>query len=454
MRSLRKHVVPTEVPDSERQALLIASADAVFSSISSNVLEFKSYPFSIVTSLGETVHVIPRSNGTSRRNAENSRGLIAWNLQSGELRSREELYERFVADGTKSPIGKANKVLRVASELLKEANLSAQSAFRREHAVTAAYAFAALFLAETGINLSQLQGMKWSPELSESVQSPSVVRQKFREVKYRAGGVEIAFKVSVGFMPKLKTYLKLREYLVQDASLDELFIGRGRSNETVGLSPDFLNQLYERLEFFGVVLPRVTARQWRAAKQDWAISNHGPVVAAKLLGHSLETAIRAYSNGTDSAHKAEMGAFLASVEKTVLRANETVPGSIKSAVGACVDFKKPEPIAPSVQVKPDCRSSEGCLFCDRYRVHADATDVRKLFSCRYCVRLACNRADSVDQYDSSFGAVLRRLDFLLEELRKRDSALVARIEEDVEVMGNLDPFWAGKLEQLFELGMA
>jgi integrase len=348
MRFRRKHVAPTEVPDSERQGLLIACADAFFTSISSHVLEFKPYPFSIVTSLGETVHVVPHGNSASRRDGVNSRGFLAWNLQKGEMRSRKELYERFVADGCKFPHQRVYGVLRAASELLEESNVSAQSAVRREHAVTAAYAFAALFLAETGINLSQLQGMKWSPELSESVQSPSVVRQKFREVKYRAGGVEIAFKVSVGFMPKLKTYLKLREYLVQDASLDALFIGRGRSAELVDLSPDFLNQLYMRLEGFGIVLPRVTARQWRAAKQDWAISNHGPVVAAKLLGHSLETAIRAYSNGTDSAHKAEMGAFLASVEKTILRANETVPGSIKSAVGACVDFQKPEPIALSM----------------------------------------------------------------------------------------------------------
>ncbi|SAL06682.1 hypothetical protein AWB78_08189 [Caballeronia calidae] len=75
----------------------------------------------------------------------------------------------------------------------------------------AASCFVALFLAETGINLAQLLAMKWSPELATSLQDASVARQKFREVKYRAGGREITFTVWLGFMPKLRAYLALRE---------------------------------------------------------------------------------------------------------------------------------------------------------------------------------------------------------------------------------------------------
>jgi hypothetical protein len=299
--------------------------------------------------------------------------------------------------------------------------------------------------------------MKWSPELAASLQDASVARQKFREVKYRAGGKEVTFTVSLGFMPKLKAYLALREYLVQDEDCDALFIVVGRSaqrRQPVGLSPHFLLQLYRRLDTFGIVLPCISARQWRAAKQDWAVSNHGPVIAARLMGHSLETALRSYSNGTDAAHKAEMGAFLASVEKTVLEPGNDPEGSIGSAVGICIGFHKPAPIAASVTVQPDCRSTEGCLFCDQYRVHADAADIRKLLSCRHCVRLVGGRADSIEQYDRWFGAVLRRVDFLLDELRKRDTRLVEQIEQDVDIEGNLDAFWSARLDQLYELGVA
>jgi hypothetical protein len=66
----------------------------------------------------------------------------------------------------------------------------------------------------------------------------------------------------------------------------------------------------------------------------------------------------------------------------------------------------------------------------------------------------CGRADSIEQYDRSFGAVLRRVDFLLDELRRRDAALVEQIEHDVDIEGNLDAFWSTKLDQLYELGVA
>lgn len=114
------------------------------------------------------------------------------------------------------------------------------------------------------------------------------------------------------------------------------------------------------------------------------------------MGHSLATTLRLYSNGTDAAHKAEMGAFLASVEKTVLNPGNDPAGSIRSAVGICIEFHKPAPIADSVTVQPDCRSTEGCLFCDQYRVHADAVDIRKLLSCRHCVTLVSGRAGSIE----------------------------------------------------------
>ncbi|MFM0327875.1 integrase [Caballeronia glebae] len=456
MRFSRKHVVPTQVPDEESLALLIAWADGLFASISSHILEFKPYPFPITTPLGETIHVVPHAFCASRREANRNHGLRGWNLETGEMRSYKEMSELFKAQGQKSFRQNAHKVRKTAEGHLEAANMR-HSALRREHALTAALSFAALFLAETGINVAPFLDMKWSSELSGSLESPSVVRQNFREVKYRAGGKEFGFTVSVAFMPKLKTYLELRKYLVQDSPLDALFVARGpgSGDETVALTSYFLTQFYERLEVFGVTLPRVTPRQLRAAKQDWAMSNYDPAVAAELMGTTLETAIRAYSNGTASAQRAEFGALFASIEKTILDAEEPLPpGSIEGALGACVDFQHPEPISPEAPVKPNCKSSEGCLFCDKYKAHADETDVRKLLSCRHCVRVTCHHARDVEQYERTFGPVLRRVDFILDEVRKRDSALVEQIEKDVDVEGNLDPFWASKLEMLIELGIA
>lgn len=447
--------VPTAVPDAGAQAALLAWADALFSGISTLVLDFKPYPVHVTTARGESLCLVPYRH--HRREGDGSHGLAGWNLETGEPRTREELTMRMAEAGAKNPFKRSGDIATRAAKHFAAANEDAQSPIRRSHASMAVFCFAALFLAETGVNPAQLLAMRWSPEFAASLQDASVARQKFREVKYRAGGRDVTFTVSLGFMPKLKAYLALREYLVQDADYDGLFMVVGCSaqrRQPVGLSPQFLVQLYRRLDTFGIVLPRISARQWRAVKQDWAVSNHGPVVAATLMGHSLVTALRSYSNGTDAAHKAEMGAFLASVEKTVLKPGDDPAGSIRGAVGICIGFHKPAPIADSVTVQPDCRSTEGCLFCDQYRVHADATDIRKLLGCRHCIRLVSGRAGSVEQYDSSFGAVLRRVDFLLDELRKRDAALVNQIEQDVDIEGNLDAFWSTKLDQLYELGVA
>ena len=447
--------VPTAVPDAEAQTSLLAWADALFTSINTLVLDFRPYPVHVTTERGEHLCLVPHSSG--RKKGDDSRGLLGWNLETGEPRTREELTKRMAGAGSKDPCWSAWSIARLTAKNLAAANADAQSPIRRSHASIAVSCFAALFLAETGINLAQLVAMKWSPGFAASLPDASVARQKFREVKYRAAGKEVTFTVSLGFMPKLKAYLALREYLVQDTDCDALFIAVGhyaQLRRLTGLSTEFLDRLYRRLDTLGIVLPRVNARQWRAAKQDWAVSNHGPVVAARLMGHSLATALRSYSNGTDAAHKAEMGVFLALVEKTVLKPGNDPAGSIRSAVGVCIEFNKPASIAASVTVQPDCRSTEGCLFCEQYRVHADAADIRKLLSCRHCVRLVSGRADSIEQYNSSFGAVLRRVDFLLDELRKRNAALVHQIEQDVDIEGNLDAFWSAKLDQLYELGVA
>ncbi|ALX12003.1 hypothetical protein P350_10845 [Burkholderia cepacia JBK9] len=46
-----------------------------------------------------------------------------------------------------------------------------------------------------------------------------------------------------------------------------------------------------------------------------------------------------------------------------------------------------------------------------------------------------------------------RIDGVLDEIRKRDAGLVSRIAQEVEEDGDLDPYWARKLEMLLELGV-
>lgn len=450
MRGGRKFVTNTEVPDDGKTGPMLAWSNVLFCAIVECLEAPAPYPIQLHGPTG-TIWLPPTQ---FRQGQSGKTGAACWNIKTGRLLSVSEVADTLRAWGNEWAERNAVKALARARTNLQNVNAHRVSFVRLAHGVAASYSFAALFLAETGINLAQLREMPWSEEIRAAIESPTVVRQKFREVKYRAGGKTIAFQVSLGFMPKLKQYLLLRDYLCQGQPCEVLFVSLAVNRSPTPLTDLFLRHLYDRLRGYGIPLPRTTARQWRAAKQDWVVRRHGPVVAAKVMGHTLETALKAYSNGTESAHRDEMGTFLASVEKTVLDAGQRPQNSVDSAVGLCVGFHRPEALSSTLPVQPDCRSSEGCLFCAKYRLHADEADVRKLLSCRYCVRMTSNRANSVEEYDRSFGAVLRRIDFLLNELKKRIPSLVDEIERDVDVNGNLDDFWTSKLEQLFELGLA
>lgn len=457
MQNSRVHVESTAVPDKMSQAALVSWCTSLFEAISKRVLEFGEYPFSVDGTdyqKGTTRRVWMLPTRVGRTGAGPKNTLRAWNLETGEVRTYHEIKSQTTVRNSKWPGQRAHTLRTTALAQLQRANKNCLASIRLSHAVTASYCFGVLFLAETGINMAQLLNMEWSAELEKGLKSSSVVRQHFREIKYRAGGRIVSFQVGLGFLSKLRTYLRMREYLLQGVEMSLLFVALAHDNSPVGFSEQFVAALQARLDGLDIVLPRLSARKWRAAKQDWVVSNHGPVVAAKVMSQTLDTALRSYSNGTDAAHRAEMGAFLASVEQTVLRSDERSSEDVESAVGACKDFNSPKSISPSVAIKPDCHSYEGCLFCSNYRVHADATDIRKLLSCRYCIRITCNRGSSLDEFDRFFGAVLRRIEFLIGEIRKRGDILVSQIQEDVDTNGNLDFFWANKLEQLFELGLA
>ncbi|MFM0658759.1 integrase [Paraburkholderia sediminicola] len=451
MRGGRKFVTNTEVPDDSKTGPMLAWSDVLFRTVVEHLDSRGPYPIEL-RGPTETIWLPPTQlrQGSANRRTE----LGCWDIKTGQLVSVKAVEDTMRARGRRQPERSAMLAMARARANLQKANATQVNPVRLSHGVAAAYCFAALFLAETGINQAQLLEMAWSEEIRAAIDSPTVVRQKFREVKYRAAGKVIAFQVSLGFMPKLKQYLLLRDYLCQGQPYETLFISLAPNKSLTSLNEQFMRQLYDRLRGYGVPLPKTTSRQWRAAKQDWVVRKHGPVVAAKVMGHTLETALKAYSNGTESAHRDEMGAFLASVEQTVLEKDQRPQNAVDSAVGLCVGFRRPEALSPALPVRPDCRSSEGCLFCAKHRIHADETDARKLISCRYCVRMTSNRAASVEEYDRSFGAVLRRIEFLLSELKKRIPLLVDEIERDVDVNGNLDGFWASKLEQLFELGLA
>lgn len=335
---------------------------------------------------------------------------------------------------------------------IKAANANKRHPSRRHMSVAAHNAFVLIFLANTGMNLTQAFSLEWGEDFEVSVS-----RQGFRAIKWRAGGRIQSVEIQSTFFPAFKRFLLLRAYMLNGFACKYLFFGLGANyiETPKRLTSGALAYFYKTLTKIDPSLPTVTPRQWRAANADWMLRNRVPMdIAATVLQNSEATVRTAYAAGSPLTHMEEMSAFLNRISSVVLADEQVVENGVDGPVGTCAQYGAPHAVEPHALVAPDCRNTEGCFFCDKYRVHADMRDTRKLISCHYCIQRTAPLASSVEHFEQVFGGILVRIDQLLSEIARRvDAAMVERIRHSVEVLGELDEYWARKLELLLHLDL-
>ncbi len=453
---------PTPVPSEDAQGKVIAWCHSLFYGISELLVEQKSYPFAMAAPEymrwpGDRLWAFPcqqwcRPPGSLHERHKGPIDHAAYDYDAGHVFTFEELKAQYGHQCTRK------QMLRLRAEALRviaAANRDLRSRSRVDRGILAVKVFMLMFVASTGMNPSQAVSLPCSPELDAALDNPRTERQGFRTIKYRANNRVVWFEIGVQFMPHFRRFLQLRRYLLAGIECPHLFFGYKRTDlyAPVPWTADIFVNTFDILHRFDPTLPKVMPTEWRAAKQDHVIRHNDPHTAARTMQHSVTTALRKYSNGSETAHQMEMGSFLAHVEKVVLACGQKVEHGETRSIGICSAPSHPVPISGQVPVQPDCKGPEGCLFCDQYRVHADETDTRKLLSCRHCIRKTSHLASSQEQFGRVFGVVLGRIGFILGEIGRRDGPLVERIEHEVDVDGELDPYWAIKLETLMELDL-
>lgn len=331
----------------------------------------------------------------------------------------------------------------------------------------ACMAFAALVLADSGANLAVLQSYEEPEDLPDQLAQPERVNLRDRAIKFRAGGKLVPVHLSAMTTTRLRTYVAVRQAFVSLMGGEDIrpFFIKGAYPQAVrearnpkGVKPlrgKLLQHLRSRFSSVHAELPSVTLRQLRTYKQQHLVRHQPLNVAAAMMGHSVETAVRAYCKAQEGLREAEMGQFLGSLEKTVLAAFVGFPEASPTAalpVGACADYGKPAPSASEPLVQPDCAKVEGCFFCDNYRLHADERDLRKLLSCRAALqRIAPLQPDSA-RAEHVYLAIIDRVDALLRQIQFLVPKVYSEVRTDVE-RGNLTAYWSAKLQQLHLLGM-
>lgn len=457
IRLLRTNPAAKEIthpPSENAQARVLTLCETLFDGLTTFLLTNESYPYALnvpsyLSYPVNTVWVFPTTQWCiSRKKLLNGSIYIGqgYNFTEGRLSTLEELLasERY-ADDRQGALG----VFRRAKQQLHDANIDISHRQRKRLGLNALKTFLILFLAQTGMSLAQAFSLPWSDQYDVST-----TNQNFRTIKYRASNKVVFFELPVSFMPRFREYLELRKFILSNQTCDYLFFSMGSNGS--GLPSKLenleLGHIYNMLRRLDPDIQDIKSRQWRAAKSDWLLRNTDPSTTALILQNSEKTVLAHYAAGSETAQIEEVGSFLNKVSEMVIDKGQVVEGGVDRAVGYCSSYGAPKIVKRPTPIQPDCKVPEGCFFCEKYRVHADETDVRKLISCRYCLQHNIQFAVS-DEVRTRLMSVIEKIEKALSEISLIDKKMVIRVTKEVEDDGELDQYWARKLEMLMEIGL-
>jgi len=441
--------ISTSPPDEKDQSEILCLCESLFDSIVPLVTEFRPYPFQL--------NVPPFANypqnqlwifPTTRwfmHHLETKNKCFAYDFSKGRIFNFTELMD--IPECSKKPKNRIKNAIRNSKNQLDKSNSDYHDVHRLNQGMNALNFFVILFLAETGMNWAQLINLTWSDDYTIE---PS--RQLFRTIKWRANNKEVSFELPGSFMPKFKKFLSLRKYLLQNFKCEWLFFQRGckRTAEPTQLK-SVLNYTYKTLKKIYPSIKPIHPRQWRAAKSDWLIRNTDPSTTALILQNTEKTVLSSYIAGSENAQIQEVSKFLNEVSKTVIAKDIKIVGGVTQSLGTCESYGSPSKISSNNNVALDCKDPGGCLFCEKFKVHADEIDTRKLVSCRYCIQQTAYLSPTIQYYDEIIFPIVERINNILDDISKHNGELVERIIKEVESLGELDPFWAKKFEMLNDL---
>ena len=448
LRSSSAAVNTTEKPDDEIARRSYKIYNDVFEQLSDFVLDFEQFPKRIDLEHGSFWFFPTTKSFSSPSNLMSKQALVSnyscYDYTNGTIRTLDEINN----SSRYSTSEIASKSRSRALKLIGEANRDPYHQHRKNAAQLAFNAFIMMFSANTGANLGQIVSFPWTGEYEKEKQI-----QGFTSIKYRAHNREVTFHIANNFFPVFKKFLLLRSYILKSCGITDfeyLFFSVGKRSIRK-LDTNMINGFHNKLRDKFGFNHKVTMRMWRAYKSDWLLRKSNIKTASLLLQNSTETVIRYYAEGSEYEAEQELTKFFSEYKNTLL-----ISASLSStpvAAGQCLQL---DPVAiPYAPIKPDCSVQEGCLFCDKYRVHADETDYRKLLSFRYVSEKTKTLAQDEEHYQNLILPAIEKIDQLL-SLILDSSALsndtAESIRKDVYENENLDNYWQKKLDFLNELG--
>jgi hypothetical protein len=379
----------------------------------------------------------------------------AYDYKNGRLARVNEIEHLYGGRSKAEQRRYARAAIKDATKKCETANSDSGNTWRFTLAMVAQRAFLFLFNCNTGCNAQVARDLETDGTIGATVQN-----QKFRSLKWRASGKEITLIAPITFMPRLRRFMELRKYLLQGRTTPYLFFSCGnRNSKPPSKSGVFeLSNLYRKLLLdIDPQLPKMGVRTLRASVDDYYLRLHDSVVAAAVMGHTLETEHKKYARGSANDHHEDMSSFMNSVSESARRQRvlpteaEPPDAPLLEHGGRCVGYKKPESLVVHPPIQPNCKDSQGCLFCDHRVLAAGQEDARKVASAAYVME----RLILGPKHEEVLRPLISKCDKDLEKIATFSDcgAMVQAIREDVYENENLTPFWADRYQLFLELGL-
>jgi hypothetical protein len=379
-----------------------------------------------------------------------------YDYAEGRLAAPDEIAHRYAGTLLRKQLMTAKLTIAQATARINDANGDERDWVRMMLGMIAHNAFLFLFFCHTGANESVAREIETDGEIT-----PATLNQKYRSIKFRADGKLMTLVVPVTFMPALRRFMVLHQYLLHDNAFPHLFFTlgqrRNKQRRPSQIGSGALESLYTNLlRIIDPQLPRIASRKLRASVADWYQRHHDASVTAKVLQNSERTAQINYDAGSVTDHHEELSLFLSSVSESAKR-QRVIP--IRAAVGNrpleeggdCDGFGHPEALADYVPVKPNCKDSQGCLFCTHRVLVACEEDARKVASAAFVME----QVILGPKHEEVLRPLIGKCEQDLEKIATFDNcrSMVEHVRNDVFERGNLTPFFTDKYQLFLELGV-
>jgi len=459
IKTNRHQVKNTEAPEEIELAQHLTHYTMLFDQLSDRLIKARKFPWKI-TMYGEEYFIFPYRGKLVSLGSEDGQYFDnpGFNYQTGKLSTAEEIFntlsEHFDIDESKIK-QKVYHHLRSTRRRLQEANSEVLGKRRRIFATLAMRAYLSHFIIVTGMN----------DAVAATLQADSVEilpgKRKFKNLKLRAGGKEVVFEIQIIFIKYFKKFLKLREFILDETgeTSETLFFELPLRTETISIKS--LRDDGHAVQGTGVIdpfnsfLPNITTRGYRVAKGQWVSEKKGIEAASFALQHSVRANSESYNQASQAKVDQEVTSYFNKFNGAVLKSTKR-RRRVKTEAGGCSKPNHPSASGEyAEEFAPNCKTHEGCLFCDKYVVHPDEEDIRKLFSLSFLIAQYKTITDE-ESFNSVFSALSKRISQIINEIKSssnRAALLVQETKLDVFENENLSEYWAYKYEMLDELGV-